>query len=114
MAEFTEVIKQKERIHKTYTGICEKCAISSSNNGKKIGCGTFITDYPQEAEEIIMKWAEEHPIKTNADKFKEVFGFDINRDTAECYGLKCPPNGRCSECNIHGFWGREYKETDNE
>ena len=33
--------------------------------------------HPEETEEIIMRWSEEHPIITNRNKFEEVFGFNI-------------------------------------
>ena len=31
-----------------------------------------------EAIEIVENWAKEHPVKTNMDKFEEVFGFRPN------------------------------------
>ena len=56
MAEFTEVLKQKERMHEQFNKFgCDSCpiAIDIANNGYKEFCGTFIFKYPQEAEEII-------------------------------------------------------------
>ncbi len=58
---------------------------------------------------------------TNAEKFKEVFGFEVNKPTVN-YGMYCP-HGRkdmndraveCVACNrdcISDFWQSEYKES---
>lgn len=43
------------------------------------------------ALEIIEKWSREHPI-TNADKFREVFGFEYD-----------------DVCDVNRFWNAEYK-----
>ncbi len=46
--------------------------------------------------EIVEKWGKEHPITTNGDKFREIFGIDpLN-------GLK-KYDGYCT-----AFWGSEY------
>ena len=98
MAEFVEVMKQKKRMCNDceQVNMCHKC----------YGSMNYINQNPQEAEEIIMKWASEHPIKTNADKFKEVFGL-------EPYSEYCP--SKCTEkeclvCEYRHFWSQEYKE----
>ena len=57
-------------------GDCSKCPISGINNNKSLFCTTFMSEYPAEAERIIMQWSEEHPIMTNRRKFEEVFGFN--------------------------------------
>lgn len=68
-----------------------------------------------EAIEVVEKWAKENPIKTNADKFKEMFGVDapmnrcIQNDVfcADCeyYELGSEPTG----CKANErFWNAEY------
>lgn len=109
MGEFVEVMKQKERMCKSYKGVCRKCDVSSDNNGKHIGCRSFTLNYPQEAEEIIMKWAEEHPVQTNVDKFKEVFGFEFRKTcviSSDCIDCKYYRMEKCEEV----WWNEEYKE----
>lgn len=113
MAEFIEVIKQRERM--CCCSKCDSCLIHKENNGYYLDCSLFIVEHPQEAEEIIMNWAKEHPIKTNADKFKEVFGFEPCTDL--CVLEK---NIKCKECKYKGttenesccskWWEEEYKE----
>ena len=54
---------------------------------------------------------------TNADKFKEVFGFwpDFRMDEAVCNvmlcgDILCKDCRYCDEDECHGCWGDEYKE----
>lgn len=110
MAEFVEVMKNKNRMCKSHD--CSSCAISSIKNTKNIVCEDFIINYPQEAEEIIMAWAKEHPIKTNADKFKEVFGLEPNKGKCPFFGSveECSKHSICCDCELNNFWSEEYKE----
>lgn len=110
MAEFTEVMKQKKRMCERDEIYCVECKLEYGNNGSKLPCYDFIMAHPKEAEEIIMAWAKEHPINTNADKFKEVFGFIPD---SECCPSKCPENG-CINCEYKHFWSQEYKEPNKE
>ena len=34
---------------------------------------------PEKAEEIVRRWADEHPLVTNRQKFREVFGREIRQ-----------------------------------
>lgn len=81
----------------------------------KKACGPF---YVFEALELVEKWAEEHHIKTNADKFKEVFGLDM-APIHSCVN----PKGTCSDCKYSyeddcyvsdRFWNAEYVEPRKE
>lgn len=59
----------------------------------------------------------------NAEKFKEVFGFEPDTETmipvCPPRGVECPfmDDGIYSECHCELWWGREYKapkgEVDN-
>jgi len=70
--------------------------------------------------EFVEQWAKDHPILTNAEKYKEVFGVepkDVFGEfmcpryagflTVECKGV------RCKECKDK-FWNAEYKEPAKE
>ena len=75
--EFQDFWKQRERMCDAIN--CHDCIICQERGGRHIiGCLTWISDNPQRAESIIEKWAKENSLKTNADKFKEVFGIDLN------------------------------------
>lgn len=75
----------------------------------KAQCGPFNSF---EYVVLVENWAKEHPIVTNADKFREVFGFDMTI----CWNNEFPCN-ECQFCDENGtcnskekFWNAEYKE----
>lgn len=114
MAEFTEVWKKRKKMCESYRGVrCPSCPISSASNGTKLPCLDFCANYPKEAEEIITKWVEEHPVKTNADRFKEIlyqeFGVDFYPYTIKgCQFFECSPEKSCDHCEHKDFWEKEY------
>lgn len=117
MAEFVEVMKEKRRMCEEMELDCSLCGLSSCNNNRNLECSTFICDYSKQAEEIIMNWAKDNPVKTNADKFNEVFGdkFSFVIEGIEpdiCDGIRC--NGECSNCSLQKFMEQEYKEPKEE
>lgn len=72
MSEFN-YLKEKARMvksiittHFTYCcgGDCQKCPLNKEHNGYAMTCSGLETKYPEEAEAIVRKWAEEHPVKT--------------------------------------------------
>ena len=76
MAEFKTVMGERKRMCKQI-GDCGKCPLGFRNNKTKMLCNTFILEFSEKAEKIIMDWAEKHPVLTNSKKFKEVFGKDL-------------------------------------
>ena len=112
MADFVEVMKIEKRLCES-TKKCEECVLNHNNNGKNTICGSLATDYPEEAQEILLKWAEEHPIVTNRDKFREVFGLaeEEFNPTNGCSYIKCLCR-KCDECPRKNFWFNEYKEPE--
>lgn len=105
MAEFTEVAKEIARMCK---GGCMNCILGPVGNKYNLQCIDFIAQYPNETEWLIQDWARRHPVKTNRDKFKEMFGIDL--DDASCAGFRC--DGDCDGCEHEGFWNRAYKEVE--
>lgn len=77
----------KENLFEAYARMCEFYNNSYCNADCEIGkmlkekgcqyiypaCVDFLKSNPKEAEEIITKWAEEHPIKTRQDVFLELY-----------------------------------------
>lgn len=70
MAEFQKVMEERQRMCDSYKS-CSQCRINTFRDDI---CSVWITKNPKEAEQIIMGWVAEHPIKTNGIKFREVFG----------------------------------------
>lgn len=53
--------------------VCDECPLYYRNCGIGKDCGNIITDEPDKANEIILKWCEEHPIETRQDRFLKMF-----------------------------------------
>lgn len=119
--EFVEVMRNRKRMCNTI-GMCEYCPLSSSNNGTSMICSDVIKTYPEKAEKIIMKWAEEHPIKTNGSKFLEdypnsnVSGY---RNSGEILYIRLDKSKPANEDNNMieipaEWWNKEYKEVSKD
>lgn len=48
---------------------CTKCPMAETIPR----CHLFIEKHPDKANEIILKWCEEHPVETRQDKFLKMF-----------------------------------------
>lgn len=59
MAEFQEVIRQKNRMCQSV--LCCKCDIYLMCGQELSECPQFISNNPKKAEEVIMAWAKENP-----------------------------------------------------
>lgn len=108
-------------------------SIRSNHKGEKKCRGIYCKDCPfdgklcntgenafrvYEAIEVVENWAKEHPIKTNADKFKEMFGIEPIQ-ISSCINFK----EKCGDCKYYDgsacdadnrFWNAEYKEQTKE
>lgn len=90
MADFLDVVKTAKIICNTYDD-CVSCPLYNASTRL---CEWITADIPEEHfvnfEQIVVEWAEKHK-KTNADKFREVFGVDVEN---------CPVD----------FWDMPYTE----
>lgn len=85
-------------------------------NGKVCNLATNTIFNAYKSIEIVENWAKQHPIVTNADKFREVFGFKpytkncINgEEKVSCTNCQCFYDGECAAHNR--FWNAEYNPT---
>ena len=72
MAEFVKVVTEHKRMCENFKmcgKFCKECPL-----GFAASCRNWVLAQSSEAEEIIMKWAAEHPFKSNGNKFEEIFG----------------------------------------
>lgn len=74
MAEFVKVVTEKSRMCAAHGECCNGCPLAAESRRSNIPCPIFLEESPKEAEEIIMRWAAEHPLVTNGAKFEEIFG----------------------------------------
>ena len=99
---------------------CADCDINRLLEYPSKECVSQIEKHFYEVCNILIKFNEEHPVKTNKDVFLEVFpgasGVDklgpccLYRDWEEKY---CDNYTDCCDC-IQEFWGSEYKEVKDE
>lgn len=101
---FAEAMKIRKRLCTNMRDVCGNCPLSSDNNDTTKSCDDFMLDHPDMAELILKEWMAEHPLKTNKDKFAEVFG-EIER-FGKCKFVNCSAVP-CIGC---GWWQQEYVE----
>ena len=111
-----DYLKVKGRMTKDCTINCTKCPFDDSNSSKHIDCMEFESKYPEQAVEIVEKWAKENPVKTylsvlleklpNAKLTKEGIPVScINCFFGEASRVGCDKFNSCIDC-----WNKEYKE----
>nr|DAJ55828.1 MAG TPA: hypothetical protein [Caudoviricetes sp.] len=105
---FAEAMKIRKRLCTNMRDVCGNCPLSSDNNDTTESCDDFMLDHPDMAELILKEWMAEHPLKTNKDKFAEVFG-EIEK-FGKCKFAICSAVP-CSRCD---WWQQEYVEPYKE
>lgn len=109
--------------HRSHTGNCEDCPL----DGHKIGasCIYLMRNEPDKANEIILKWCEEHPAETRQSKIQKIIPA-ITLDVGEEYVDICPKDidtdfisnklcdnyAECSDCKRE-YWLAEVDENNN-
>ena len=107
MAEFQMVMQELQRMCNSCK-TCRQCRINDIRNDE---CDVWIARNPKEAEQIIMQWSSEHPIKTNGMKFREVFGINLDSIEVVCRDGE----GKVSYYQDVSAWlDKEYKGKDGQ
>ena len=103
-------IRSTHKGEETCDGVC--CANCPLNKEVcRVDTNTVLHSY--KAIEIVENWAKEHPIVTNADKFREVFGKEIRKDSCVNPTITCEDCEYCNGCECDAgnrFWDVGYKE----
>lgn len=113
------VIRMMDSIRKTHKGelnckgvVCEGCPMRGN-------CGPAL-EAAYSVIKIVEKWGKEHPIVTNADKYREVFGVNpvgvVSNEfiCPSCAGFNCDcSSDKCTACKTN-FWTSEYKAPKGE
>lgn len=111
-----EYLEERARMTNNCKISCQRCLLSSDNNGLHCTCAVLQATRPKEAITIVKKWSVEHSQKTIKDDFFDKFPnanklYDGIPDTCAAklgYLPKCPhPNAEdyCNEC-----WNTVLKE----
>lgn len=102
---------------------CQHCPLSQNNNRLGCSCDDFMRAFSDEANEIILKWCKEHPVKTRQSEIQKIIpeivlnvgGYvdicpnDIDRD----FNRKrlCDNYSGCTKCKKE-YWLAEVEEND--
>lgn len=122
MADFIETIQQKVRMCEAHP-LCTGCPLHRRQNNHGVTCIDMISQYPQEALEIITKWSQGH-IVSNEEKMHQLLKDNFDEKVADeivskieadpCFLFSCiGKNGnskKCEECIGMNFWKQEWKE----
>lgn len=74
MAEFVEVMRQRNRMCKTYTHCLCGCLLAEMlEESGTANCNEYAKAYPTEFESAVMTWAKNNPEKTMRDVLFEKF-----------------------------------------
>ena len=98
---------------------CEDCPLGTKNNGDGIACSFLMMKAPDKANEIILKWCEEHPVETRQDRFLKMFpNAKVDDGVLVCCpkwvdkDFRCDMSGRlCTECRKE-YWLAEVDENE--
>ena len=98
---------------------CGTCPLGCRANGMNVTCVTLVRCYSDKANEIILKWCEEHPIKTRQGRFLKLFpnAALLNRIIKICPGeidiensINCGKQS-CDTCKKN-YWLAEVEENE--
>lgn len=93
---------------------CENCPVSSNNNTYGITCVDLLYQHTDKYNEFLLKWIDEHPIKTYKDDFFEHFPNALKHH--ENYPRACRQYIYGGECNIKtclACWNQPYEESED-
>ena len=109
------------RMCSKYSESCEECPLNYNNTKDEAYCQDFMINNPDKANEIILKWCEEHPVETRQDRFLKMFpnanicrgcleispcNVDIRQFDSEKCGTKS-----CAKCR-KDYWLAEVDENE--
>lgn len=82
MAEFVKVIRERKRMCTQFINCRAGCPINELLTYTDLTCWEWIDRHPEEAEQVIMKWAAEHPEPDpKSEKLKTILdGCDTDRN----------------------------------
>lgn len=108
-----DYLKIKGRMTKDCTISCNKCPLDDTNTSEDINCMKFESEYPEQAVEIVEKWAKENTVKTYLSVLLEKFPntqFSMELPAICPYTLFKIDNRQCPATTCIKCWNREYKE----
>ena len=108
------------RMCKHFDDDCQECPVFYKQTETGLSCEEFIRNYPDKANEIILKWCEEHPVETRQDRFLKMFPnapkdengiIDLCPDCIDT-NIECFHSAKkCAKC-CKNYWLAEVDEND--
>ena len=99
---------------------CRECPLSGSNTNENLYCTEYLLKHPDKANEIILKWCKEHPVKTRQSEFLKMFPNAVRFENSNIIAIKpCnmdtdyaskPCTLTCEEC-FKEYWLAEVDEN---
>ena len=107
------------RMCNTENKYCRECPLSESNTNANLSCDEYLLKYPDKANEIILNWCKEHPVKTRQSEFLKMFPnanicrgcleiSPCNVDIRQFDSEKCSTKS-CAKCR-KDYWLAEVEE----
>ena len=112
--EALEFLKETQRMCSSYKE-CTDCPLKelASFAGYK-ACRIYMLNECEKAISAVDAWSKKHPIITNAQKFKEVFGEKTIDQLALCETRTVGPNVPKLFTKPSSWWDKPYKEPQKE
>ena len=110
-----EYFQNKKRMCENFSH-CHDCPLGFNNHEGDIVCNEFEMNYPEQADEIVEKWAAEHPVKTRQSELMKLFP-NLERDALGMCTIcprhfdtkfECSRFSNCQEC-CENYWLKEIK-----
>lgn len=98
--EAIDYLKESNRMCESFEN-CHECPLNMASRKYEETCRFMTKTHPAEVVEVIEQWSKEHPIITNAQKFKEVFGFSVE----DKYTMRS---------DVTDWLNKPYKEPEHE
>lgn len=129
MMDAVEFLKEKDRMCRAicivggFVGRGDKCEIERQRERGQT-CGGYMINHPEEAVEIVERWAKEHPRKTRQSEFLKMFPnaqifegvlkiepcelIDSKLNSEECHSYDEFGLSGCYECRKN-YWTEEVE-----
>lgn len=100
------------------TKTCNDCSLRINNAGVDMVCSYLMREIPDKANETILKWCEEHPVKTRQGELLKMFPkakIDVDGALSICpqfinKDFLCQTSEKCCSDCCKDYWLAEVDE----
>lgn len=102
-----------------YHGNCNNCPLGIPNNSEGTSCDYLLRAYPDKANDIILNWCKDHPVKTRQSSFLKIFpNAQIEKGVINICprhidtDIVCSDEMTCDACKNAYWFGEGFAEWD--